>query len=269
DVSFSYSPSTGNILSGLTFTVEAGTFLCMTGANGSGKSTVSMLLNGLLVPTSGSVLVDGMDTRDKNNRYEIRRRVGLLFQNPDNQIVGDTVEDDIAFGPENLGLEEDEITERVEKALLFSGLMEKRYLSPSSLSGGEKAKLGIAGLLALNPEVLVLDEATAMLDPKGRKDVLSLLHRLNKEHGKTIILITHHSDETMDAGRIMVIDGGKIVFDGEKRDVYRNAGRLKEMGVVLPPYVELSLCLKEKGIDIDPDTFDAETLLEKLGGHNA
>ena len=269
DVSFSYSSSSRSILSGLSFTVEAGTFLCIAGANGSGKSTLSLLLNGLLVPSSGKVLIDGMDTGDKKNRYEIRRRVGLLFQNPDNQIVGDTVEDDIAFGPENLALEEEEITKRVDMALSATGLSDKRYLSPSSLSGGEKAKLGIAGLLALDPEVLVLDEATAMLDPKARKDVLETLERLKTKYNKTIILITHNGDETLAADRIIVLEDGKVAFDGNRSQVYSNAGALKKMGVVLPPFVELSLLLREKGIDITTDTFDGKTLIEKAGGHHA
>ena len=269
DVSFSYSSSSRSILSGLSFTVEAGTFLCIAGANGSGKSTLSLLLNGLLVPSSGKVLIDGLDTGDKKNRYEIRRRVGLLFQNPDNQIVGDTVEDDIAFGPENLALEEEEITKRVEMALSATGLSDKRYLSPSSLSGGEKAKLGIAGLLALDPEVLVLDEATAMLDPKARKDVLETLERLKTKYNKTIILITHNGDETLAADRIIVLEDGKVAFDGNRSQVYSNAGALKKMGVVLPPFVELSLLLREKGIDITTDTFDGKTLIEKAGGHHA
>ena len=269
DVSFSYSSSSRSILSGLSFTVEAGTFLCIAGANGSGKSTLSLLLNGLLVPSSGKVLIDGLDTGDKKNRYEIRRRVGLLFQNPDNQIVGDTVEDDIAFGPENLALEEEEITKRVEMALSATGLSDKRYLSPSSLSGGEKAKLGIAGLLALDPEVLVLDEATAMLDPKARKDVLETLEELKTKYNKTIILITHNGDETLAADRIIVLEDGKVAFDGNRSQVYSNAGALKKMGVVLPPFVELSLLLREKGIDITTDTFDGKTLIEKAGGHHA
>lgn len=269
DVSFSYSSQEGRILSGLSFSIEAGTFLCLTGANGSGKSTLSMLLNGLLIPSSGSVLVDGLDTRDKKNRYEIRRRVGLLFQNPDNQIVGDSVEDDIAFGAENLGLEVDEITRRVESALSATGLEEKRYLSPSSLSGGEKAKLGIAGLLALDPEILVLDEATAMLDPDGRKEVMSLLHFLNKEYGKTVILITHHSQETVEADRIIVLDKGSVAYDGDRSQVYGEAEKLKEMGVVLPPYVDLALRLRKKGIDIATDIFDSRTLLERLEARNA
>ena len=269
DVSFSYSSSSRSILSGLSFTVEAGTFLCIAGANGSGKSTLSLLLNGLLVPSSGKVLIDGLDTGDKKNRYEIRRRVGLLFQNPDNQIVGDTVEDDIAFGPENLALEEEEITKRVDMALSATGLSDKRYLSPSSLSGGEKAKLGIAGLLALDPEVLVLDEATAMLDPKARKDVLETLERLKTKYNKTIILITHNGDETLAADRIIVLEDGKVAFDGNRSQVYSNAGALKKMGVVLPPFVELSLLLREKGIDITTDTFDGKTLIEKAGGHHA
>ena len=197
DCSYSYSNALEEkVLSGVSITIDAGSFVSVIGPNGSGKSTLAKLLNGLYLPSSGTVSVDGLSTKEKKNIPQIRRKVAVLFQNPDNQIVGDTVEDDTAFGPENLGLEREEISKRVQKSLSDVGLLEKRKVSPSSLSGGEKARLGIAGVLALNPEVLVLDEATAMLDSKGRKDVMEILYNLWKK-GKTIILITHHPEETM------------------------------------------------------------------------
>ena len=239
---YSYSNSLEEkVLSGVSLRVEAGSFISVIGPNGSGKSTLAKLLNGLYIPSSGIVEVDGLSTREKKNIPQIRRKVALLFQNPDNQIVGDTVEDDTAFGPENLGLDRDEITKRVEDSLSKVGLLEKRKMSPNTLSGGEKARLGIAGVLALNPEVLVLDEATAMLDPEGRKEVMAILQDLWKYQGKTIILITHHPEETICGERIIVLDKGEIKLDGSVEEVYRKSEKLKELGLELPPYVEFSL----------------------------
>lgn len=258
--SYSYSNNhEEKVLSGVSFRVDAGSFISVIGPNGSGKSTLAKLLNGLYIPTSGTVEVDGLSTREKKNIPQIRRKVALLFQNPDNQIVGDTVEDDTAFGPENLGLDRDEITKRVEDSLLKVGLLEKRKMSPNTLSGGEKARLGIAGVLALEPEVLVLDEATAMLDPKGRREVMEILQELWKNQGKTIILITHHPEETIYGERIIVLDKGEIKLDGSVEEVYRNSGKLKKLGLELPSYVELSLLLKEKGV-IDDIAFDSSSL---------
>lgn len=261
---YSYSNSLEEkVLSGVSLRVEAGSFISVIGPNGSGKSTLAKLLNGLYIPSSGIVEVDGLSTREKKNIPQIRRKVALLFQNPDNQIVGDTVEDDTAFGPENLGLDRDEITKRVEDSLSKVGLLEKRKMSPNTLSGGEKARLGIAGVLALNPEVLVLDEATAMLDPEGRKEVMAILQDLWKYQGKTIILITHHPDETIYGERIVVLDKGEIKLDGSVAEVYRKSETLKKLGLELPPYVELSLLLKEKGV-IDDIAFDSSSLCPLL-----
>ena len=262
--SYSYSNNhEEKVLSGVSFRVDAGSFISVICPNGSGKSTLAKLLNGLYIPTSGTVEVDGLSTREKKNIPQIRRKVALLFQNPDNQIVGDTVEDDTAFGPENLGLDRDEITKRVEDSLSKVGLLEKRKMSPNTLSGGEKARLGIAGVLALEPEVLVLDEATAMLDPKGRREVMEILQELWKNQGKTIILITHHPEETIYGERIIVLDKGEIKLDGSVEEVYRNSGKLKKLGLELPSYVELSLLLKEKGV-IDDIAFDSSSLCSLL-----
>ena len=261
---YSYSNSLEEkVLSGVSLRVEAGSFISVIGPNGSGKSTLAKLLNGLYIPSSGIVEVDGLSTREKKNIPQIRRKVALLFQNPDNQIVGDTVEDDTAFGPENLGLDRDEITKRVEDSLSKVGLLEKRKMSPNTLSGGEKARLGIAGVLALNPEVLVLDEATAMLDPEGRKEVMAILQDLWKYQGKTIILITHHPEETIYGERIVVLDKGEIKLDGSVAEVYRKSETLRKLGLELPPYVELSLLLKEKGV-IDDIAFDYSSLCSLL-----
>ena len=261
---YSYSNSLEEkVLSGVSLRVEAGSFISVIGPNGSGKSTLAKLLNGLYIPSSGIVEVDGLSTKEKKNIPQIRRKVALLFQNPDNQIVGDTVEDDTAFGPENLGLDRDEITKRVEDSLSKVGLLEKRKMSPNTLSGGEKARLGIAGVLALNPEVLVLDEATAMLDPEGRKEVMAILQDLWRYQGKTIILITHHPEETIYGERIVVLDKGEIKLDGSVAEVYRKSETLKKLGLELPPYVELSLLLKEKGV-IDDIAFDSSSLCPLL-----
>ena len=262
--SYSYSNNhEEKVLSGVSFRVDAGSFISVIGPKGAGKSTLAKLLNGLYIPSSGIVEVDGLSTREKKNIPQIRRKVALLFQNPDNQIVGDTVEDDTAFGPENLGLDRDEITKRVEDSLSKVGLLEKRKMSPNTLSGGEKARLGIAGVLALNPEVLVLDEATAMLDPEGRKEVMAILQDLWKYQGKTIILITHHPEETIYGERIVVLDKGEIKLDGSVAEVYRKSETLKKLGLELPPYVELSLLLKEKGV-IDDIAFDSSSLCPLL-----
>ena len=267
DCSYSYSNALEEkVLSGVSITIDAGSFVSGIGPNGSGKSTLAKLLNGLYLPSSGTVSVDGLSTKEKKNIPQIRRKVAVLFQNPDNQIVGDTVEDDTAFGPENLGLEREEISKRVQKSLSDVGLLEKRKVSPSSLSGGEKARLGIAGVLALNPEVLVLDEATAMLDSKGRKDVMEILYNLWKK-GKTIILITHHPEETMYGERIIVLDKGEIIMDGSTEEVYRKSRELRELGLALPPYVELSLLLKEKGV-VKDIYFSSSSLVSALEKKN-
>ena len=267
DCSYSYSNALEEkVLSGVSITIDAGSFVSIIGPNGSGKSTLAKLLNGLYLPSIGTVSVDGLSTKEKKNIPQIRRKVAVLFQNPDNQIVGDTVEDDTAFGPENLGLEREEISERVQKSLSDVGLLGKRKVSPSSLSGGEKARLGIAGVLALKSEVLVLDEATAMLDSKGRKDVMEILYNLWKK-GKTIILITHHPEETMYGERIIVLDKGKIIMDGSTEEVYRKSRELRELGLALPPYVELSLLLKEKGV-VKDIYFSSTSLVSALEKKN-
>ena len=267
DCSYSYSNALEEkVLSGVSITIDAGSFVSVIGPNGSGKSTLAKLWNRLYLPSIGTVSVDGLSTKEKKNIPQIRRKVAVLFQNPDNQIVGDTVEDDTAFGPENLGLEREEISKRVQKSLSDVGLLEKRKVSPSSLSGGEKARLGIAGVLALNPEVLVLDEATAMLDSKGRKDVMEILYNLWKK-GKTIILITDHPEETMYGERIIVLDKGKIIMDGSTEEVYRKSRELRELGLALPPYVELSLLLKEKGV-VKDIYFSSSSLVSALEKKN-
>ena len=257
-VSFSYDGEERKVLSDVSLSIEKGTFLSVIGHNGSGKSTFSRLLNGLLIPTSGKVLVDGLDTANKKNLKEIRRQVGVVFQNPDNQIVSDTVEEDTAFAPENLGLGRKEISERVERSLSSVGLLDKRYDNPNELSGGEKARLSLAGILAMDPEVLVLDEVTAMLDPEGRERIMEILVDL-KTQGKTIIFITHHTEETLSSDRLIVFKDGLPIKDGKPREIYSDP---KDDTIPLPFASRLNLKLKEKGIDI----FDGAVTLSDLGG---
>ena len=257
-VSFSYDGEDRKVLSDVSLSIEKGTFLSVIGHNGSGKSTFSRLLNGLLVPTSGKVIVDGLDTGNRKNLKEIRRKVGVVFQNPDNQIVSDTVEEDTAFAPENMGLSRKEISERVERALAAVGLLDKRYDNPNEVSGGEKARLSLSGILAMDPEVLVLDEVTAMLDPEGRKRIMEILMDL-KSRGKTIVFITHHTEETLYSDRLIVFKDGRIIQDGEPREIYSDP---VDDTIPLTFASRLNLKLKEKGIDI----FDGAVTLSDIGG---
>lgn len=252
DVSFSYSTGNGSVeaLSGLNLSIDDGSFVAIVGSNGSGKSTFAKLLNALIVPSSGSVVVDGLDSHDKSNVYAIRSKVGLVFQNPDNQIVSDTVEDDIAFGLENMGLGVDEMKRRLEVCLSLTGLAALRHCSPDMLSGGQKQLVAIAGILAMQPKCVVLDEATAMLDPNGRRMVLGLCHRLNHEIGMTVVLITHHMEECIDADRVVVFDKGHIAMDGTPKEVFSNAPLTRSLGFKLPPVTELAEHLISSGIDI-------------------
>lgn len=253
-VSYSYPSSPKReILSGLTVTIEAGTFVSVVGPNGCGKSTMLRVLNGLIVPNKGRVCIDGLTSSNRKDILPIRQKVALLFQNPDNAIVGDTVEEDIAFGPENLGLDEDEITNRVNEALAAVGLEDKRFSSPQALSGGEKARLGLAGVLALEPDVLALDEATAMVDPEGRRRIMEILRAQTREKGRTVILVTHHSDETLLSDRIIVMDKGQIVRDGTPREVYSDAEKLLSLGISIPPIVELSASLGLESTPLDEE----------------
>ena len=257
-VSFSYDGEERKVLSDISLSIEKGTFLSVIGHNGSGKSTFSRLLNGLLIPTSGKVLVDGLDTANRKNLKEIRRKVGVVFQNPDNQIVSDTVEEDTAFAPENLGLGRKEISERVERSLLAVGLIDKRYDNPNELSGGEKARLSLAGILAMDPEVLVLDEVTAMLDLDGRNRIMEILQDL-KAQGKTIIFITHHTEETLSSDRLIIFRNGSVIQDGKPGNVYSSP---VDPSIPLPFASRLALRLKERGMDM----FEGAVTLEDLGG---
>jgi energy-coupling factor transport system ATP-binding protein len=253
-------------LAGISLDIGKGQFVVVIGRNGSGKSNFAKLLNALLLPSEGKVLVKGMDTRDKMDLWEIRRTAGMVFQNPDNQIIGTTVEEDTAFGPENIGIAPAEIRERVDEALLAVGIAEYGKHAPHLLSGGQKQRVAIAGILAMKPECIILDEATAMLDPIGRKEVMKVLRKLNREDGITVIHITHHMNEAAEADRVIVIDGGEIVLDGKPEAVFSHVDRMKELGLDVPQVTELFYELNKEGFDLPLDVLDVDGAFEVLKG---
>ena len=245
-----------------------GQFLAVLGHNGCGKSTVAKLINGILVPNKGKVTVEGMDTSDEEKTVDIRKTVGMVFQNPDNQIVATIVEDDVAFGPENLGVEPSEIRKAVDSALKAVGMYEFRKREPHRLSGGQKQRVAIAGVIAMNTKCIVMDEPTAMLDPQGRKEVMDTVMKLNREFGITVILITHYMDEAVKADRVIVMDGGRIAMDGTPKEVFRNVERMKKLGLDVPQATELAYRLRKKGFKLPEDILDenecAEAILKVL-----
>lgn len=233
----------------VSFNIEEGEFVALVGHNGSGKSTLAKMLNGLIIPLVGDVLIDGMNTRDDALLYDIRRQIGVVFQNPDNQMVATIIEDDVAFGPENLGLEPKEIRQRVDWALEAVGMSEHKKGMPFRLSGGQKQRIAIAGVLAIKPRVLVLDESTSMLDPKGRAEVLNVIKRLNKEQNITVVLITHYMDEALDADRIIILNKGKIAHMGG-REIFLEEERLRSYGLNVPTHIHIANSLRKNGMDI-------------------
>lgn len=253
-----------SVLDEISLSIERGSFTAVLGHNGSGKSTMAKLLNGLNKPSSGTVTVNGMDTADEKHEFEVRKTVGLVFQNPDNQIVASIVEEDVAFGPENLGVEPKEIRNRVDEALKSVGMYEYRTHAPFKLSGGQKQRIAIAGILAMQPECIVLDEPTAMLDPRGRSEVIETIQRLNREKGMTIVLITHYMDEAALADRVVVMDGGKVILDGTPMEVFGHVTELKSVGLDVPQPTELATLLKADGVDIDTDVLDVDQCVEAL-----
>lgn len=263
-VSFKYNKDGEDAaIKNLDLTIKEGEFLCIVGRNGSGKSTLSKLLNGLLLPTKGTVNVFGYDTAIEETIFEIRKRVGLVFQNPDNQMVAGIIEDDIAFGPENIGVPREEIGERISWALNVVGMSDYRKNSTNKLSGGQKQRVAIAGVLALKPRLLVLDESTAMLDPKGRKEVMDTIKDLNKKEGITVCHITHYMEECVDADRIIVMNDGEIVMQGLPAEVFSDRERLVKYKLGLPPVMALADMLREGGADIDK-VYDEDTLVEEI-----
>lgn len=254
-------------LSGVSLAVEKGEFVALLGHNGCGKSTLAKHFNAMLLPTSGKVFVDGMDTTEEALKYEIRRRVGLVLQNPDNQLVASIVEEDVAFGPENLGVPPKEIRQRVDDALKAVEMYDYRLAAPYKLSGGQKQRVAIAGIIAMQPECIVLDEPTAMLDPRGRTEVLDTIHKLNQELGITIVLITHYMDEAVTADRVVVMDSGRILTEGTPKEVFSNVELLKQHHLDVPQATELCYRLRACGCQVPLGILDAEEcvgILEKL-----
>lgn len=254
-------------LSGVSLAVERGEFVALLGHNGCGKSTLAKHFNAMLLPTSGKVFVDGMDTAEEALKYEIRRRVGLVLQNPDNQLVASIVEEDVAFGPENLGVPPKEIRQRVDDALKAVEMYDYRLAAPYKLSGGQKQRVAIAGIIAMQPECIVLDEPTAMLDPRGRIEVLDTIHKLNRELGITIVLITHYMDEAVTADRVVVMDSGRILTEGTPKEVFSKVELLKQHHLDVPQATELCYRLRACGCQVPLGILDAEEcvgILEKL-----
>ena len=242
----------------VSFVIERGSFTVILGHNGSGKSTLAKMLNGLFKPTSGDVLVDGINTKDEQTEIEIKRKVGMVFQNPDNQLVASIVEEDVAFGPENLGLEPSVIRERVDDALKAVGMYEFRENTPHRLSGGQKQRIAIAGIIAMQPECLILDEPTAMLDPVGRKEIVETLHKLNREKGITVVLITHYMEEAENADRVMIMNDGVIIDDNVPKEIFNKVEMLKSVGLSVPQTTELLYALKQNGFEISTDVLSIE-----------
>ncbi|MCX7694330.1 MAG: energy-coupling factor transporter ATPase [Caloramator sp.] len=251
-------------LRGVNLKVKKGEFLVVIGHNGSGKSTLSKHINAIYLPKEGDVVVNGMNTKDTEKLWEIRQSAGMVFQNPDNQIVATIVEEDVAFGPENMGVEPSEIRKRVESALKAVRMEEYSKHAPHLLSGGQKQRVAIAGILAMKPKCIILDEPTAMLDPSGRKEVIETIKKLNKEEGITIILITHFMEEAVDADRVVVMDDGKIVAEGTPREVFSKVELLKKLGLDVPQVTELAYELKKSGINIRQDIITIDELVEEL-----
>lgn len=251
-------------LQGVDLAIEKGSFTVILGHNGSGKSTLSKTFNAILHPTAGKVLVEEIDTADESRLLDVRRRVGMVFQNPDNQIVSNVVEEDVAFAPENLGVPTAEIRSRVDGALGAVGMSEFAQHAPHLLSGGQKQRIAIAGVIAMEPDCIVLDEATAMLDPIGRQEVLATVHRLNQEKGITVVLITHHMNEAEDADRVIVMDNGKIAMDGTPKEVFVRVEELRSLGLTVPDTVDLLDRLRKNGCDVPLDALTVEACADAV-----
>ena len=268
DLRFSYSDAEEGVnpvvLDGVTLAIEEGTFVAVLGHNGSGKSTLAKHLNAILLPSGGAVYVSGMDTADEKLLLDIRRTVGMVFQNPDNQIVANVVEEDVAFAPENLGVPSDEIRQRVDNALKAVGMYQFREHAPHLLSGGQKQRIAIAGVIAMQPRCIVLDEPTAMLDPIGRADVLRTIKELNRSSGVTVVLITHHMDEAAQADRLVVMTKGKVIADGAPKEVFQDVEGLKAVGLTVPHTTELLWQLRQEGFDVPLDALSDEECAQVL-----
>ena len=268
NLAFAYPADEGEMqtlaLRDVSVSIEKGSFVVVLGHNGSGKSTFAKCLNAVLLPCGGKVYVEGMDTQDEALLLEIRRRVGVVFQNPDNQIVANVVEEDVAFAPENLGVPTEEIRRRVDAALAAVDMTAFTTHAPHLLSGGQKQRVAIAGVIAMEPACIVLDEATAMLDPVGRQEVLSAVHKLNREKGITVVLITHHINEAEDADRVIVMDDGQVVLDGGPREVFTRVETLRSMGLTVPDTIDLLDRLRRDGVAVPPDALTVEECADAI-----
>ena len=267
DVRFDYvyeNEAPQSVLRGIDLTIEKGSFVALLGHNGCGKSTLAKHFNAILLPTGGRVLVEKMDTAEDKNTYPIRRRVGMVLQNPDNQLVSTIVEEDVAFGPENLGLEPAEIRRRVDEALAAVDMTAYKDHAPHRLSGGQKQRIAIAGVLAMHPDCLLLDEPTAMLDPQGRREVLDTVCRLNRENGMTVVLITHYMEEAAMADRVVVMDEGRVVLDGTPRQVFAQGEQLTALGLDVPQPTALCTALRQQGVDIAADLLTPEECADAI-----
>ena len=261
---YSYEEAVKSAVDDVSLSIEKGEFIAVLGHNGSGKSTLAKCLNGLFRPTSGDVIVDGMNTKEDEDIWKIRARAGMVFQNPDNQIVATVVEEDVAFGVENLAVEQSELRRRVDDALAAVEMTEYKDDQPHKLSGGQKQRVAIAGILAMNPDYIILDEPTAMLDPVGRQEVMNTILRLNKEEGKTIILITHFMNEAVQADRVAVMEEGKLILEGPPRDVFNQVDTMKSLGLDVPQVTELAARLKAVGVPLPDGILDREEFVDAL-----
>lgn len=263
DVSFSYEDGT-SVLKNFNFNIEKGSFTALLGHNGSGKSSFARLLNGILLPDSGVLYVNGIDTKNEETIFEVRKSCGLVFQNPDNQIIASVIEDDVAFAPENLGIEPKEIRKRVDDALKSVDMYEYKDASPSHLSGGQKQRVAIAGIVAMRPEIIVLDEPTAMLDPKGRNEVMKTVKKLNKDYGITVILITHNMEEAVLADKIAVMENGEIILSGTPKEVFSEYEKLMDTGLDVPQITSLSYELKKSGLNIKSNILSVDEFIDEF-----
>ena len=251
-------------IDGVDLEIEEGSFTAILGHNGSGKSTLAKHINGLLLPTEGTVWVGEIDTKEEDRIWDVRKTAGMVFQNPDNQIIGNIVEEDVGFGPENIGVPTDEIWKRVDESLKAVGMTAYRKQSPNKLSGGQKQRVAIAGVMAMRPRCIILDEPTAMLDPNGRKEVIRTIRQLNQAEGITVLLITHYMEEAIDADRIIVMDDGKIVMDGKPKEIFSRVRELKTYGLDVPQATELAFELKEAGMPLSDGILSREELVKEL-----
>ena len=268
DLAFTYPGTEDQVntraLRGVDVTIERGSFVVILGHNGSGKSTLAKTFNAVLLPSGGKVYVEGMDTMDESLLLEIRRRVGMVFQNPDNQIVANVVEEDVAFAPENLGVPSAEIRKRVDDALEAVGMTQFVKHAPHLLSGGQKQRIAIAGVLAMKPDVIILDESTAMLDPSGRREVMNTVHRLNREEGISVVIITHYMSEAATADYMIVMDDGRIAMNGTPREVFTKVDKVRALGLDVPPMTDLAHSLRADGVDVRADVLTVDEMVEEV-----